>query len=83
MEGLQRAENPTQSTQKFLRRQTLMGEGVAVRGLRPLWRRGRQRPIGAACDALALPVAAAADGRSTAASEQTRVTWSGQLESIA
>jgi hypothetical protein len=30
----------------------------------------------------ALPVAAAAEGRSTATSEQTRVTWSGQLEII-
>jgi hypothetical protein len=31
----------------------------------------------------ALPVAAAAEGRSTAASEQMRVTWSAQLENIA
>jgi hypothetical protein len=31
----------------------------------------------------ALPVAAAAEGRSTAASEQTRVTRRGQLESMA
>ena len=31
----------------------------------------------------ALPVAPAAVGRSTDASEQTRVTWSAQLESIA
>ena len=42
MEGLQRAENPTQSTQKFLLGETLMGEGVAVRGLRPLWRLRRR-----------------------------------------
>ena len=54
MEGLQRAEKPTQSTQKFLRRQPLMGEGVAVRGLRPLWRLRRQRHIGSSCDVLEL-----------------------------
>ena len=32
-----------------------MGEGVAVRGLRPLWRRRRQRHIGSSCDVLELP----------------------------
>ena len=43
-----------------------------------------QVPAGApARPKAALPVAAAAEGRSTDASEQTRVTWSAQLENIA
>ncbi len=32
-----------------------MGEGVALRGLRPLWRLRRPRHIGSSCDALELP----------------------------
>ena len=32
-----------------------MGVGVAVRGLRPLWRLRRQRHIGSSCDVLVLP----------------------------
>ncbi len=33
-----------------------MGEGVALRGLRPLWRLRRPRHIGSSCDALELRV---------------------------
>ena len=32
-----------------------MGEGVALRGLRPRWRLRRQRHIGSSCDILELP----------------------------
>jgi hypothetical protein len=52
-----------------------MGEGVALRGLRPLWRLRRPRHFGSSCEALELPapsharllarIGAAAFGRST------------------
>ena len=52
-----------------------MGEGVALRGLRPVWRLRRPRHIGSSCDVLELPApsharllarsGAAAFGRST------------------
>ena len=45
MEGLQRAENPTEEYPK-VSSETLMGEGVALRGLRPRWRLRRPRHIG-------------------------------------
>ena len=53
MEGLQRAENPTEEYPK-VSSETLMREGVALRGLRPLWRLRRPRHIGSSCDALEL-----------------------------
>ena len=53
MEGLQRAETPTQEYPK-VSSETLMGEGVALRGLRPRWRLRRPRHIGSSCDALEL-----------------------------
>ena len=53
MEGLQRAENPTEEYPK-VSSETLMGEGVALRGLRPRWRLRRPQHIGSSCDSLKL-----------------------------
>ena len=47
-------KTPLRSTQKFLRRD-VDGEGVALRGLRPLWRLRRPRHVGSSCDVLELP----------------------------
>jgi hypothetical protein len=68
MEGLQRAENPTEEYPK-VSSETLMGEGVALRGLRPRWRLRRPRHIGSSCDVLELraPIHARLLARSGAA----------------
>jgi hypothetical protein len=51
--GYSGLKTPLRSTQKFLR-ETLMGEGVALRGLRPRWRLRRPRHVGFSCDVLEL-----------------------------
>jgi hypothetical protein len=62
-----------------------MGEGVALRGLRPLWRLRRPRHIGFSCDALELPArsharllarsGAAAFGRAGAFGARWHLHW--------
>ena len=80
------------STQSFFG-ETLMRGGVALRGLRPLWRLRRPRHIGSSCDFLELRApcharllarsgaAAFAFGRSSFNLKNTRLRPTGDLTS--